>query len=133
MATISEGDEVRVFNRSRYASTPEGGYQAVVTRVGRKYATAEYQRARTDFMGRPTSRAGTVEFDMATGYEKGDEYGNGLRVLTPAQVEADARLTAARAVLREVGVDITARSRLTGEQIEALAEVAKSFTEAATS
>lgn len=127
MSTVKEGDEVRVFNRSRYASTPEGGYEAVVTRVGRKYATAEYERARTDFMGRPIGAAGTVEFDMATGHEKGDEYGNGLRVLTPAQVEAEARETAARAVLRGVGVDITARSSLTREQIEALAEVAKTF------
>ena len=100
-----------------------------MTKVGRKYATAAFDRTRKDWRGNEHTDRAEVEFSIDTGYERGDQYGNGIRVLTVAQAEAAARKRAALALLRGLGVDITSRSPLTGEQIEALAEVAGTFTE----
>jgi hypothetical protein len=126
MATMQIGDEVTVsrhLHRFGWEKLP-----GKVTKVGRKYATATYQRTRTNWHNEPETVDVTVEFDMTTGFEKGDQYGNGYRVRTPEQEAAEQRRAAALTVLRDAGVDVTARSSLTGEQIEALAATVASFT-----
>lgn len=122
---IKVGDEVRVIRPSaRYhgAGSPEGGWPGRVTKTGRKYATAEYATA---------TRSGTVEFDMATGIERGSANSTyAVRVKTPAQVEREARKDKARESLFKAGISVSGpHERLTLEQWEALAEVAAALPE----
>lgn len=130
MTEIKVGDEVRILkHRSRHDSFPEDGYTGIVTKVARKYATATYTRQRTAYPAGPVED--TVEFDMQTGKvrERGDYASNySLYVRTAEQYEADQRHNAAFAALRERGVLLeTARHPFTLEQIEALAEVVKTW------
>lgn len=131
MPDIKVGDEVRVLKRgrSRYEAFPEGGYTGTVTKVARKYATATYVRERTAYPPGPVEE--TVEFDMETGkLRSGTDYSSnyGLYVRTPEQYEAEQRRSAAMTALGGHGVNLDAmRYRFTLEQIEALAEVVKSW------
>lgn len=121
MTGIKVGDEVRVFPgcwRPGYPA-PDEGYPATVTKVGRRYATAQYAH-------------GTAEFDIATGRERGAQGNYCTHVESVQQAEQDARRRRAEDALRSIGLAFTAtghRERLTLEQIEALADLARSFTE----
>jgi len=131
MTDLKPGDEVRVFDRSRYHPSPEGGYAGTVRKVGRKYATAAYEVTDTDWNGKPRTSTRTVEFDMSDGTERNGRSRWHLQVRTPAQAEQDKRREIALAVLKDQGIEFrTGRERrLTLEQIEALAEVARTFTD----
>jgi len=120
-------DEVRVFMRNRYVDEPEGGFVGEVTKVGRRYATAVYERASTNWRHEPETRTVAVEFDMDTGYERGDHNGNGLRVMTPEQLMLDQRRAAAALEAAGVEIQISRERFVTLEQIEALAEVVKGW------
>jgi hypothetical protein len=122
------GDEVRVFLRNRYVTGPDGGFVGTVTKVGRRYATATYERTSTDYRGERTITV-PVEFDMETGHEKGDSYGNGLRVKTPEQLLLDERRDAALAVIKAAGIEFRPGREhgVTTAQIEALAEVVRGW------
>lgn len=128
MTTLKAGDEVRVFRRGMYVRDPAEGWTGTVTKVGRKYGTAEYEYipAAWSGTGRRTREA-TVEFDLATGYEKGDQYGNGVRVKTLEQVALDERTKAAEKVLRDAGFVTHAASTSPLELLEALAAVVEKF------
>ena len=131
MADIKVGDEVRILNRARnsYGSFPKGGYTGTVTKVARRYATATYIRQRTARPAGPVEE--TVEFDMETGkLRDGTDYSSnyGLYVRTAEQYEAEQRRNAAIAAIRERGVSLEfTRHSFTTEQIEALAEVVKTW------
>jgi hypothetical protein len=131
MTPIKAGDEVRVFDYSRYHPSPEGGWAAVVVKVARKYATATYEVTDTDWNGKPRTSTRTVEFDISDGTERGGRSRWDLQVRTPAQAEQDKRRKLALAELREHGIEFRAgRERnFSLDQIEALAEVARTFTE----
>lgn len=125
MTLIKVGDPVRVLSNHPYRRTPEGGHRAVVTNVARKYATATYK------IGPEAHHERTIEFEIATGLERGSTGTYSTRVQTLEQVELRDRRASAENTLRRIGLQFTAsghRDRLTLEQIEALAEVAKSFT-----
>ena len=130
MTDIKIGDEVRVIDRSPYHKNPEGGHPATVVKVGRKYATATYETTHTDFRGKERRTERAVEFDMATGREKGSNTNYGLRVETPEQAELAARKSAADAALLARKIRLDFGHGLTLEQIEALAEVVKTFGDA---
>src|SRR6202042_3508063 len=98
--TLKAGDEVRVFERNRYHPDPEGGHRGIVTKVGRKYAAAEYQLAETDWKGERITHE--VRFDMATGYV---QEGEAKSVRTPEQYETDEAAKRAREVLKQAGLE----------------------------
>ena len=127
MTDTKVGDKLRVIDRSPYRNQPDGGWPATVVKVGRKYATAIYETTHTDWRGQETRNERTVEFDMATGREKGSTTNYGLRVETPEQVEQVARKSAAESVLHARKIRLDFGHGLTLEQIEALAEVVKTF------
>jgi hypothetical protein len=131
MEPVKIGGEVRItpYRPSKYDKTPEGGYAGTVTKVGRKYATAEYEMAYSDYDGTERRLDKTVEFDMTTGIERRTTTTTGLYVRTPEQVERDNRYTAALAVLKDRGLEFRlGRERsFSLELLEALAEVVKSF------
>ena len=126
MNGIKEGDEVRILTRTRSRHCPEGGHVGHVVKVGRKYATAEYTIPGTTMGGEEKHWNRTVEFDMATGYERGAfstttcDY-----VRTPEQAEHDRRRSAALSVLKEHGLErrLGARDSHSLECLEAIAEV----------
>ena len=129
MTEIKVGDEVRVFLRNPYHPDPEGGHVGEVTKVGRRYAAATYQRIGTNWRNEPETVTVTIEFDMETGYERGDNYGNGRRVKTPVQLILGQRRDAALAVIKAAGIEfhLDREYNVTLEQIEALAEVVKGW------
>jgi len=109
---LTVGQEVVLVRMNRWNSQPpEAVRPGVVTRVGRRYAFADFDGGRIR------------EFDMVTGYERGDENGNGLRVMTAEQVDRERRERDTVRFLRENGVDLNDRRRLTLEQIEAIAAI----------
>ena len=109
---LTVGQEVRLVLMNRWNSQPpEAVAFGVVTRVGRRYAFADFDGGRIR------------EFDIVTGYERGDENGNGLRVMTAELVDRERREREAVAFLRENGVDMNSRRHLTLEQIEAIADI----------
>ena len=124
MTDITVGAEVRVIGRG----APDGGYRATVVKVGRKYATATYIRQRTAYPAGPVEE--TFEFDMTTGREKGSTSNYSSRAETPEQVELTARKSAAELVLRDRKIRLDFGHGLTLEQIEALAEIVKTFGDA---
>ncbi len=119
MLEVKVGDEVRVFDvNGRRAGQPEGGWPGVVASVGRKYFTVDYDG----------QHGGRVhEFSLIDGLRANDVYGH-RHVRTAEQVEAARRRRVALALLVAHWVDIQRADRLTLEQLEALAEVAKTFT-----
>ena len=128
MTDIKIGDKVRVLSNNSYHPHPEGGYQATVVKVGRKYATATFPMTRK-WLGREESYERTVEFDMTTGNERGGHSSIGYRVRSLAQLEQDERRAAAMVTLtaHNVKLEETWNRRFTLEQVEALAEVVKTF------
>ena len=129
MTDIKAGDEVRVFSRNKYHPAPEGGQVATVTKVGRRYAAAAWEVTEKLWLGEDRERRAerTIEFDMETGYEKGTNSSYGRYVKTPAQLEVDAREDAAISSLLDRKIRLDFGHGLTLEQIEALAEVVKSW------
>jgi len=127
--SIKPGDEVRVLCRIRRRSQdiPEGGYRATVTRTARKYATAAFTERWTGYAGQEQRREREINFDMETGQVRADT--EGLYVRTPEQVERDERRRVALFHLDNAGVELKMwhRHHLTLEQIEALAEVVKTW------
>ena len=110
--SLKAGDEVRLVRMNRWNSQPpEAVALGVVTRVGRRYAFADFDGGRIR------------EFDMVTGYERGDENGNGLRVMTAERAEQERRERDTIKFLRENGLDLNNRRSLTLEQIEAIAAI----------
>jgi hypothetical protein len=124
---IKTGDEVRVFSRNKYHPGPEDGQVATVTKAGRRWATAAWEVMERYCFGGERSAERTIEFDMETGYEKGANSSYGRYVKTPAQVELDARENAAVASLLARKIRLDRGHGLALEQIEALAEVVKSW------
>ena len=117
---IKPGDELRVIipgNRYRSGS-PEGGHPAVVTKVGRKYGTVEYDN---------DGRARAIEFDLQTGRERGSASNYAARVETVAEAELGIRYATARKALFDAGVSILYDNRLTLEQFEAVAAIARTL------
>lgn len=126
MANIKVGDEVRVLkHRNRYDSFPEDGYTGTVTKVARVYATATYVRQRTAYPPGPVEE--TVEFDMQTGRLRGSSTSYGVYVKTAEQYEHDERCSVAESLLASRRIRLDFRHGLTLEQIEALAEVVKTW------
>jgi hypothetical protein len=129
MTPIKEGDEVRVFMANpNWKNAPPDGWRAEVTKAGRKYATATWMRQSTAGVG-PREYPVSAEFDMETGYEKGKSAAShgGYRMRTYGQIVLDERETSATAFLRSLGIELSWQRQFTLEQIEALAEVAKTF------
>jgi hypothetical protein len=128
MAEFKAGDPVIIFkHRTRYDTFPADGYEAAVIKVGRKYATAAYVRQRAAYPAGPVTE--TIEFDMETGRERGGTSNYGRYVRTPEQVELDRRLSAAMSVLTNLRIRL--ERKFTLEQIEALAQVARTFADPA--
>lgn len=127
MSAMRAGDEVRVFSRSRHQPAPEGGWPGRVTRVGRKYATAEYETQDPDYAGGTRVSLRTVEFDIETGDERGDRTQTGKYARSPEQVERGKRRAYAVAALSTCGIELRSSHRLTTEQIEQLAAVVKTW------
>jgi|SRR5215469_9226333 len=130
MTGLQIGDEVRIFSHSRYYPAPAGGWAGIVTKVGRKYATASYETQDTNSWSRETSTSRrTIEFGMEIGIERGGTSSTSLYVRTLEQVADDSRKAAALAALRAHGIEISlARdSAVTTQQIEQLAGVVKTW------
>lgn len=105
MATLSVGQEVLLFGLGLGGrSAPRA---ARVMEVGRKYATVAW--------GEDLYRQD--QFDIGTGYVKGDLYGNGARIKTLEQAATDERYDEAKRYLFSVGVDVTYRSALNPDDI----------------
>ncbi|MBN6054547.1 hypothetical protein JYK22_21575, partial [Nonomuraea sp. RK-328] len=108
------GDEVRVFDvNGARRGQPSGGWVGKVIKVGRKYVTVEY-------LGR------TDQFEIDSGRRANDAYGH-RRIKTPEQVALDARWQTALDDLRARRVELRQGHKFTLEQVEALAEMARSF------
>jgi hypothetical protein len=133
VTTIKAGDEVRVFDTSRYRHCPEDGWQAIVTSVARRYATAEFERMESRFgsYGEQVAVKRAIVFDMDTGGERAGKGASGLNltVKTPELVALERRRADSEATLREHKIRLDFGHRLTLEQIEALAEAARTFTD----
>jgi hypothetical protein len=128
MSDYKVGDEVRVFADRRHPNV-EGGYPGKVTKVGRKYGTAEYEVATQDWRGNPGSDRRTIEFSLDDGRERGSSSYYAATVRTTAQVAEDRRHRNAVAVLAAAGIEFRAgrERRFTLGQVEALAEVVKGW------
>ena len=126
MADIKAGDEVRVLRTRRgYGLTPpEGGYRATVTRTGRRYATAVFDEALAAGQG---TREWEISFDMETGIVRADT--DGWYVRTPDELDREERRKMAMFLLGERGIEVKLgyANSLTLDQIEALAEVVKTW------
>lgn len=111
MTPIQVGDEVRVYFNARRGS---GGERGEVVKVGRKLAMI---------------RAGgrDHEFRLDTQRSNGPQYGHGTSFRTMEQVALSERRSGAEGILRDAGVELSHRKDFTLEQIEALAEVARTF------
>jgi hypothetical protein len=105
MLDVKVGDEVVVFD----ANGPRRGRLGVVASVGRKYFTIGREQFRLD--------DGRIN----------DGYGHRW-VKTLSEAAEIARREAATKALRESGIDLRLGYRHTVEQLEALAEVVKTFT-----
>jgi hypothetical protein len=114
MNDLRVGDEVRVFDvNGRRMGQPEGGWPGTVTRVGRTLMDVSYNNR-------------TETFRRDSGARHNDGYGH-RRVKTLEQVAQDARRAEAVEALSKHGVELRWGFKLTIEQLEALAEVARSF------
>ena len=111
MTTIKAGDEVRVFSRRRGGNDSEPG---VIVKVGRTLVEVRWH--------------GHVEKFRIDTRIVNDSYGS-VWFETPADTDRRERTTAAQEVLIAAGIELSYRRRFTLEQIEALAEVARTFTD----
>jgi hypothetical protein len=128
MTGYEVGQEVRVFEHRRGVRNPDDGYPGTVTKVGRKYGTAEYDITTTNWNGEPHVWHRSVVFCLDSGTERdGGSYA--VKVRTPAQVAEDQRRSAALSVIKSAGIEfrIGRERRFTLEQVEALAEVVKGW------
>lgn len=121
MVDIEVGDEVRIFDvnsASRRQARRNGefdeGAPATVEKVGRKLVTL-----------REGNSSWTRQFRLDTGLVN-DNYGHAW-FRTLADHERDRRQYEALKVLAEHRITIEPQARLTMEQIEALADVARRF------
>lgn len=117
---LAVGDVVRVFSprQRRRDDGPQEGREARVTKVARKYATAEYDLDRY---------AQVIEFDIETGRERGSEGSYSRYVLTPAQVDARNQYAEAIGTLKEAGLEPRPGRRVDAGLAIALAALARSF------
>jgi hypothetical protein len=103
------GQEVLIVGHSQrhYGTEPDKG---TVVKVARKYVTVEQDGPYKS----------TVEFDMETGYARG-EYGYNLHCRTLEQYAADQRRDEVKKALREVGVEFRyGTPKLTTDQLAAI-------------
>lgn len=115
-ARLAPGDEVVLARMHRWnAEAPEIQGTGRVTKIGRRYAFAEIDG------GRP------YEFDMDTGYGRGDDNHNGSRTMTPAQFDLEQRARDAEIYLREHGLERNHRGHLAEEHLIAMADLVRSF------
>jgi hypothetical protein len=115
VSEIKAGDEVRVFDRNGPGhGQPSGGWPGTVTKVGRTLIHVEYGNGRAE------------KFRKDTGCAPNAYSSPWIR--TPEQVALAERGAAAGAILREHHITLGYARSLTLEQIEALAEVARTFT-----
>ena len=123
---IKVDDEVRVVEPSyrRSSEKPENGYLGRVTRIARKYATAEYEVS--DASGCFTR---TVEFEIASGRERSNDSNYITWVFTPDEMDLKLRRKAAIATLKAHFIEfrIGHETRFTLEQLEALAATAEEY------
>jgi|SRR6187200_1525536 len=107
---LKPGDRVQVFDYSR--GTPKGGWDGTVVKVGTKLLTVEY-RYRED------------KFRKENGMINGTQYGYGVYVRTPEEVEKSERRDRAVVRLKEFGLEFSmyGSSDLTIEKIEAVIKV----------
>jgi len=120
MTALEVGQSVRVFDvNGARVGQPEGGWPGEVVRVGRKLVYITFARAAWN------KRESGEAFRLDDG-QINDNHGN--RYFLTVE-EADYRLRRETAVtaLREVGIHVQTYSRLSLEQIEALAAVAAGF------
>ena len=101
---LTVGQQVKMIGRHRY---PTSDQTVEVVKLGRKYVTVSWG---------PASHQ-QEQFDRETGYAKGDRYGNGARLKTIEEVEAEERLAAAKNYLWSVGIDVTYRSAFNPQNI----------------
>lgn len=122
---IKTGDEVRVIPRSnRYRKHPAEGYAGKVTKVARKYATAEYEHKYKDSLGEHV-RTDTIEFEIETGRERDSQTNYPAYVYTPEAIELKNRAEAAKATLKDSGLEFRLGHQrdFSPECLEALAAV----------
>jgi hypothetical protein len=118
LQNLKVGDEVRVLDTNgRRVGQPDGGWIGRVEKVGRTLVTVSYPGCRP---------AEGEKFSMTDGCKPNDAYRH-RHIHTVDEVERQARRSAAVAVLRKHGVDLSHRFMRTIEQIEALAEVVKTW------
>lgn len=112
-AELKVGQEVRVFDQNgRRMGQPDGGWPGVVTKVGRKLVAIEYSNRSAQF------RLDTQVINDGYGHRYFE---------TPEQVIRHQRLGRALKALHDHQIMLGRGHRLTVEQIEALAEVARTF------
>lgn len=115
-AKLVPGDEVVLVRMRRWSSQPpEMKGAGRVTKVGRRYAFADIDGSRS------------YEFDMTTGYERGDTNGNGYWIVTPARFEMDQRARDAEVYLREHGLDWNRRGGMTDEKLVLVADFVRTM------
>jgi hypothetical protein len=123
---INVGDEVRVKPASyrRHDKHPRDGYPGRITKVARKYATAEYTLEYADSSGLNSSTR-IIEFDMETGRERDNNTNYPAYVYTPEMMDRKIRWEAALAILKDGDLEIRLGRvhSFTLEYLEALAEV----------
>ena len=120
MTPVKAGDEVRVFPLYGFEDAPETGWTAYVSAV----RDGEYD-ARPVAWG--DDRPGRITFAAAD--NRSTENGGQYIATAPEWAEKRARMTAARRVLADNCIVLESGHCLTLGQIEALAEVARTFTE----
>ena len=117
MGGIQAGDEVRVYDvNGKRVGQPEGGWRGKVVKVGRTLAHIHY--------GDPHWTR-TETFTLEDG-QRNDRYGRQW-FLTMDEAARRERLYVALSVLGGHGITLDHGNSLTLEQIEALAEVARTF------
>lgn len=113
MPDLKVGDKVRVFDvNGRRQGQPEGAWVGEVVKAGRKLVTIKY--------------GWRVQVFRIEGQRANDSYGH-QHFKSPEQAERDLRASKARGVLRERRIKLDWDAKFTVEQLEALAELVKSF------
>lgn len=125
LSGLKQGDPVRVFERYRAGTTPEGGFEGTVQSVRRKYLVAEYN---------VQGFTRTCEVLIETGVSN-DGYSH-YSVMQPEEVELDLRRRAALTTMRSVGFSWNQRGYEVGPislgLLEALAATVETWGQEAT-
>jgi hypothetical protein len=111
MSDYKVGDPVTVYASVRGDS---GGQPGEIVKVGRTLVRIRYGRQEQAFR-------------MDTQQSNDKQYGYGTYFRTEEQAHEADRESEATTLLREHGIELTLGSRLTLEQVEALAEVVRSW------